>query len=177
MRELATAERIRQFMRALGAEADAETRVYVTGGTTAVLLGWRESTIDVDITIAPDSDRLLRAIPRLKETLRLNVELASPADFIPVPPGWEDRSLFIAREGRVSFYHFDLYAQALAKVERGHAQDLADVEAMVQRGFVEPRRALRYFEQVEPHLYRYPAIDAPSFRRAVEEIFAPPRAD
>lgn len=164
-------------MRALGAEADAETRVYVTGGTTAVLLGWRESTIDVDIAIVPDSDRLLRAIPRLKETLRLNVELASPADFIPVPPGWEDRSLFITREGRVSFYHFDMYAQALAKVERGHAQDLADVEAMVQRGIVEPRRALQYFEQIEPHLYRYPALDAPSFRRAVEEIFAPPRTD
>jgi len=26
-----------------------------------------------------------------------------------------------------------------------------------------------YFEQIEPDLYRYPALDPPSFRRAVEE--------
>ena len=25
------------------------------------------------------------------------------------------------------------------------------------------------FKEIEPHLYRYPAIHAPSFRRAVEE--------
>jgi hypothetical protein len=174
MRELATAERIRQFMRMLGAEADAEARVYFTGGTTAVLLGWRESTIDVDIAIVPDSDRLLRAIPRLKDALRINVELASPVDFIPVPPGWEDRSLFVAREGKVSFYHFDLYAQVLAKIERGHAQDLTDIEAMVQSGLVTPGHALAYFERIEPQLYRYPAVDSASFRRAVEETFGAP---
>ena len=34
---------------------------------------------------------------------------------------------------------------------------------------VVPRRALEYFERVEPELYRLVMIDAPSFRRAVEE--------
>jgi hypothetical protein len=174
MRELATAERIQSFMRALGAEAAAESRVYFTGGATAVLLGWRESTIDVDIAIEPDSDPLLRAIPRLKDALRINVELASPVDFVPVPAGWEERSLFIGQEGRVAFYHFDPYAQALAKVERGHRQDIEDVQAMIRTGLVDPRHALEYFERVEPQLYRYPAVDPRSFRRAVEEIFSTP---
>ncbi|MGH2454506.1 MAG: DUF6036 family nucleotidyltransferase, partial [bacterium] len=73
MRELADAARIRLFMQALGAEADAETRVYFTGGATAVLLGWRASTIDVDIMLVPERDTLLRAIPRIKESLRVNV--------------------------------------------------------------------------------------------------------
>jgi hypothetical protein len=51
MRELADADRIRLFMRALG-EASAESaRVYFTGGATAVLFGWRSSTIDVDVKI------------------------------------------------------------------------------------------------------------------------------
>lgn len=171
MRELADAERIRRFMTALGREAGAPARAYFTGGATAVLLGWRESTIDVDVKLVPDSDRILRAIPRLKESLKLNVELASPLEFIPVPPGWEDRSPFIAQEGRLSFHHFDLYAQAVAKIERGHRQDLADVAEMLRRGLVDPARGLEYFGRIEPELYRYPAIDPPSFRTRVEEMF------
>jgi hypothetical protein len=119
----------------------------------------------------PEHDALLRAIPALKESLQINVELASPADFIPVAPGWEDRSLFVADAGRLSFYHFDLYAQALAKVERGHTQDLGDVREMVARKLIEPGRVLEYFARIEPELYRYPAIHGPSFRRAVEEVF------
>lgn len=171
MRELADAERIRRFMRALGRAADTDGACYLTGGATAVLLGWRRSTIDVDVLLEPESDRLLRAIRRLKDELRINVELASPADFVPVPPGWEDRSLFAAREGKLSFYHFDPYAQALAKLERGHAQDLGDVRALADRGLVDPARARAYFEQIEPLLFRFPAIDPRAFRQRVEEVF------
>jgi len=171
MREIADSDRIRRFMTHLGAEADAETRVYFTGGATAVLLGWRQSTIDVDILIVPENDRLLRAIPRLKEELRINVELVSPQDFIPVPPGWESRSLFIGSAGKIAFYHFDPYAQAVAKIERSHEQDLEDVQALIRTGLVDRRRALEYFQRIEPELYRYPAIDPRSFRRAVEETF------
>ena len=74
------------------------------------------------------------------------------------------------------FHHFDPYAQALSKVERGHGQDLADVREMVARRLIEPTAAWRYFTDIEPQLYRYPAIDGPSFRRAVEEMFGPPSA-
>jgi hypothetical protein len=171
MRALADAERIRRFMRALGAEAAEDGAVYLTGGATAVLLGWRASTLDVDILLSPEQESVLRAVPRLKNELDVNVELASPRDFIPVPDGWEDRSIFAAREGRLSFYHFDPYSQALAKIERGHVQDLEDVHALVERGLVEPSRALTYLGEVEEGLYRYPAVDAASFRRRVEEAF------
>jgi hypothetical protein len=97
------------------------------------------------------------------------VELASPSDFIPEIPGWQERSRFIEKEGNLSFFHYDFYSQALAKIERGHAQDLEDVGEMIRRSFVEPRRALALFETIEPYLYRYPALDPPSFRRAVEK--------
>ena len=172
MRELADAERIRSFMRALGHEADQDGDSYFTDGATAVLIAWRVSTIDVDLSLVPESDRVLRALPRIKDELAINVELASPADFIPVPAGREDRSVFTAWEGRLSFHHFDLHAQALAKVERAHRQDLEDVRALVERGLVIPERALQYFEQIEPELYRYPAIDPAAFQRRVEEMFA-----
>lgn len=171
MRALADRERIQRLMEAFGRAARGDVRVYLVGGATAVLLGWRATTIDVDLVMRPEDDTLLRAIPQLKEALQLNVELASPLDFIPVPPGWEDRGNFVAQTGRVGFFHFDLYAQALAKVERGHRQDLADVHEMVGRGLIDRGRALEYFARVEPELYRFPAIDAPTFRRAVEEAF------
>ncbi|MGI8927407.1 MAG: DUF6036 family nucleotidyltransferase [Tepidiformaceae bacterium] len=171
MRALADRERIERLMQAFGRVAGGNVRIYFVGGTTAVLIGWRTTTIDVDFAMRPEDDSLLRAIPALKETLEINVELASPADFIPLPQGWEDRGTFIAQVQRVEFYHFDLYAQALAKVERGHRQDVSDLQQMIERGLIDPRRALEYFSRIEPELYRFPAVDAPSFRRAVEESF------
>ena len=170
MRRPVDAGRVRDFMRALGQEADRESRVYFTGGATAVLYGWRSSTLDLDIRIVPDEDRLLRAIPRLKEALEINVELASPDAFIPELPGWANRSPFIAREGKTSFHHYDLYAQALSKIERGHDRDLEDVKAMFDRGLVDRGLLLERFVEIEPALYRYPAIDPKSFRAAVEGI-------
>ena len=154
-------------MRALGREAATEGRVYVTGGGTAVLLGWRESTLDADIQIVPDHDSVLRAIPQLKESLQINVELAAPSDFIPPLPDWESRSRFIVKEGKLSFHHYDFYSQALAKIERGHEIDKADVRQMLESHLVEHDRLLELFESIEPQLYRYPAIDPRRFRRAV----------
>jgi hypothetical protein len=170
MRELADSNRIERFMRELGRAVEIEGRVYLTGGATAVLYGWRATTIDVDIKLIPDRDEILREIPRLKQKLDLNIELAAPSDFIPLPSGWEDRSPLIVKEGKLSFHHFDPVAQALSKIERGHSQDVQDVREMIARGLVEPAEVLSQFELIEPDLYRFPAIDPASFREAVETV-------
>ena len=170
MRRLADARRVEMFLDALGHRARRRVQAFLTGGATAVLRGWRETTIDIDLKLVPDSDDLLRELPRLKEELELNVELASPDQFIPELPGWEDRSLFVKQVGRLSVYHLDPYSQALWKIERGHAQDLADVQSMLDDGLVEPVRLRELFEQIEPRLYRYPAIDPASFRQALEAL-------
>ena len=173
MRRLADAPRIRAFMDAVGRAAKKEIRLYFTGGATAVLSGWRSSTIDVDVLMIPEDDQVFRALPELKESLDLNIELASPGDFIPEVPGWQDRSPAIERRGKVSFHHYDLYAQTLAKIERGHAQDEADVQEMIRRRAVDRDRLMQHFEEIEPLLYRFPAIDPASFRRAVERVCRP----
>lgn len=167
MRDLTDAKKIQEFMRGLGKSAKQNARVYFTGGATALLMGWRESTIDVDVKFLPESDELFRSIPLLKEKLQINVELASPADFIPALPGWEERSLFIAREGKLDFFHYDPYSQALAKIERGHSQDITDVDAMLRTGLIEREKLLSLFESIKPQLYRYPAINADAFSRDV----------
>jgi hypothetical protein len=167
MREPVDAERVRLFMRALGDAAPREGTCFLAGGTTAVLLGWRASTVDVDVALDPSQDEVLRALPRIKDELQINVELATPADFIPLPPGWRERSPSAGREGNLTFLHFDPYSQTLAKLERSHARDLEDVQAMIERGLVDRARLAELFDEIEPELYRFPAIDPASYRRRV----------
>jgi hypothetical protein len=76
----------------------------------------------------------------------------------------------VAREGHAAFHHFELAAQALAKIERGHAQDIEDVREMLRRGLVDPAGLRSYFDAIAPSLYRYPALDESTFRHAVLEI-------
>jgi hypothetical protein len=168
MRALVDAARLREFMEAFGREARAGGRVYLTGGASAVLLGWRHSTVDVHMALSAALEPVLHAVPDLKERLSINVELASPADFIPELPGWERRSRFIDRYGPVDFFHYDFYAQALSKIERGHDRDRSDIAAMHAHGLIEPDRLLELFTAIEPLLFKYPAIDPHSFRRATE---------
>lgn len=137
-----------------------------------MLEGWRETTVDVDLRFEPDTDEMLRELPALKEQLGVNIELASPPDFIPELPGWRERSPLVFRDGNVDVHHFDLYSQALSKIERGFEQDLADVREMLDRGLVEAVRLAELYELIEPELYRYPAIDPPSFRGRVAEATA-----
>lgn len=159
-------------MSELGRAVSSPCNVYFVGGVTAVVYGWRETTVDVDMKVDPDVSDVLRAIPAIKERLGMNVEIAAPDDFIPELPGWRERSIFIRREGRVSFLHYDPYAQALSKIERGHEQDRADVARMMSERLVESGRLLELYGRIEPELFRFPAIDPRSFRRAVEEAAA-----
>jgi hypothetical protein len=91
---------------------------------------------------------------------------------VPALRGWEERSPFVAREGVISFHHFDFYTQALSKLERAHHKDLLDVDSMVRDGLVEPRRLLVLFNEVAQLLYKYPAVDPPTLRAAVERLAA-----
>jgi hypothetical protein len=173
MRGIVDREKLLDFMRDVGVEARTESTIYLTGGASALLFGWRATTIDVDVKLEPDAGEILRAIPHLKERYGINIELAAPDDFIPPLPGWRDRSRWIDRFGSVTFRHYDFYSQALSKLERGHARDKSDVEAMVNAGVVEPEKLVEFYAAIEPELYRYPAINPPVFRRAVENFVRP----
>lgn len=164
MREPANATRIESLMRGIGSASRGPGRVYIVGGASAVLLGWREMTIDADLKLEPEPAGVFEAIAQLKQTLDINVELAAPDDFIPALPGWQERSRFIVRHGEVEFFHYDFYAQALAKIERGHRQDLRDVEAMAERDLIKAGELLRLFESIVPSLIRFPSIEPGAFR-------------
>jgi len=80
-------------------------------------------TIGIDLQAEPEPRGFFEAIASLKDGLDINVELASPDLFIPVPSNWQDRSPFIIRFGKINYYHYDFYSQALSKMERGYLRD------------------------------------------------------
>jgi len=173
LRNAADVERIVEVAHELGRIVAPGTRMYLTGGATAVLEGWRPSTVDIDVRFEPDSDAALRRIAGLKEELAVSIELASPLDFLPPLDGWQQRSRFRFREGNLEVFDFDPYSQALSKLQRGFELDLADVASMVDSGQVEPERLRELFIGIEAELYRFPAVDPPRLRAAVESLADP----
>jgi len=170
MRRKVTKATLNQFMQELAAAARSPGKVYFTGGATALLLGFREQTIDIDLKLDPEPAGAFEAIARLKNRLDLNVELAAPDDFIPRVSDWRERSRHIASIGPVEYFHYDFSLQALAKLERGHAQDLEDVASFLHGGHVSTEELENRFAQIEPGLLRYPAVDPQQFRIKVEDF-------
>ncbi|MEO8196300.1 MAG: DUF6036 family nucleotidyltransferase [Thermoanaerobaculia bacterium] len=159
MRRLVDRANLDALLRELGRHAEAPTRLFLVGGSSALLHGWRSSTIDVDIRIEPDSGAVARAIPQVKERLAMSIELASPLDFLPPLPGWRDRCRFLRQEGKLAIFEFDFYSQALAKIERGFETDLADVRSMIGEGLVEPKQLQSLFSEIAGEFFRFPAVD------------------
>lgn len=170
MRDAVDLSRLQVFLKELSHAARGPVRLYLTGGASQLVRGLRESTVDVDLTFEPENDDVLRSMVALKERLNLNVELVSPAHFVPALPGWRERCQFIDQVGRLAVHHFDPYTQVLSKLERGHARDRADVAALVREGVVDPERLRVLFGEIEDELFRYPAIDAKSLRTAVQNL-------
>lgn len=149
------AGRIREFLRRLGQRFRHPATLHLVGGTTLVLDGYRASTLDIDITyqVAPEHHAaLVEAIRAIQRQLAINVEEASPGDFIPLPRGWEDRHEFLGRFGHIEVFHFDPYSTALSKIARGHEEDFHDVMALLRHERIEMDRLERAFREIEPRL-------------------------
>lgn len=121
--------------------------------------GLRQQTLDIDLAFEiadQDHSAFIAAIRELKERLALNIEEVSPADFIPLPANYRERSEFVGRYGQLEVFHFDLYSTALSKIERGSENDFADVLSLLQTGRLEMIRLRECFKEILP---RY-AIDS-----------------
>src|SRR3954469_6569429 len=170
MRGDSNVEKVRELMRELGRAVRSPETVYFTEGASAVLLGWRNTTLDIDLKSDPEPIGFFEALPKLKDQIDINIELAAPDDFVPALPGWKERSVLIERQGQIDFFHYDFYGQALSKIERLHQRDEIDVARMLADGFVEKAKLWELFSSVESNLIRYPAIDAERLRARVKTI-------
>jgi hypothetical protein len=170
MRSQVNAAKIHRLLRELGRSARGPGRIYLTGGASALLEGWRDTTVDVDVKLEPEPAGVFEAIHRLKQELDINIELAAPDQFLPALSDWQARSSYVERHGQVEFYHYDFRAQALSKLARGTERDLADVRAMLTRGLVDRDGLREALEEILPGLIRYPSLDAEAFERRVRKF-------
>lgn len=147
--------RVHYFLVKLGMAFRHPGRLYLVGGATLVYEGLREQSLDIDIDyeVTPEHEaEFSRVITVLKEELQINVELASPGHFIPLPAGWKDRARHVGRFGLVDVFHFDLYSTALSKIERGREGDYQDVLAMLRGGQIELEPLRHAFANILPRL-------------------------
>jgi hypothetical protein len=170
MRPNVDSQKIQRLMQILGREAQGSGCIYFTGGASALLIGWRSSTVDVDIRLDPEPPGVFQAIAKLKQDLNINIELASPQDFLPPLPGWRDRSVFIGKQGQISFYHYDFTAQALSKLSRGFDRDIQDVQAMYEQKLFSLKELWDGFEAIAPDLIRFPSLNPDALRGRVENF-------
>ena len=173
MRKELTRERLLSLMKELAKTAPRRGphRVYLVGGGTAVHLGWRASSIDVDL--CSDRDDVFRDIQGIKERLNMNIEFARPEDFVPPLKKTEERHVLIDKIGSVTFYHYDPYAQLLSKIVRGFQRDLDDARKFVSSGMVDPARLLALVEAIPDATYaRYPSLSRTAVGKAVADFLA-----
>ena len=148
MRQRVGRQDIEQFLVQVGRTQQAG-RLYITGGAALVHRGIRPGqTLDIDIQITVDPTDLTTRIVQLKQRLNMNIEFASPGDFIPLPSQWEARSEFIKRYNQVDAFYFDWYSIALSKMQRANQQDIVDVQLLVSRGFVDVTELDLLFQDV-----------------------------
>jgi hypothetical protein len=172
-REAATRERIATFLHELGRRFSGRGALYLAGGSMLVYEGFRPRTIDVDYRIeltAGDDTQFIQALRAAQRAVNLNIEPASPADFIPLPSGWRERSRFLTQEGGLSVYAFDLLSTALAKIERGQERDIDDVLALCRTGSLSVMQIAQAFEEIAPRIEieALPRVTEQDFRRKVE---------
>lgn len=167
MRSALDSSKLQLLLRELGLRARSPGKIYLTGGASALLEGWRDSTVDVDLKLEPEPGGIFQAIAELKNRLDVNIELASPDQFLPSLADWDAHSRFVTRHGKVEFYHYDFRAQALAKLARAHERDLLDVSAMIDRQLVSAEEIKSAFEEIRPQLIRFPGLDAEVFEKRV----------
>lgn len=136
MRQRVGRQEIEQFLIEVG-RTRQPGRLYLTGGAALVHRGIRPGqTLDIDIQITIDPANLTTQIAQLKQKMNINIEFASPGDFIPLPTQWEARSQFIKRYNQVDVFYFDWYSIALSKMQRANRQDVVDVQLLIRQGFV-----------------------------------------
>jgi hypothetical protein len=146
-------------------------RVFFVGGGTAVLMGWRASTIDVDLYT--DNDAIFRNVQGLKEELQLSIDFVRPEDFVPPLAGSSDRHVLIEVIGKVSFYHYDPYAQLLSKVVRGFSRDMQDARSFLASGMVDATRFRSLVRGIPNAAFaKYPSVSRQAVLGAVDEFLA-----
>ncbi len=178
MRQDVDSQGIERFLQELGRMVRTSGRIYLARGAALVhgqVRGVGASTTDIDLKLdVDDENEVETAIRQLKTRLGINVELASPADFIPLPAAWERMSRFVGRYGALDVFYFDYVTLALAKIDRASGRDIMDVELLVRNGLIQQAKLEAALNEILPLLGhgRYFNIDPKVFEQKARAVIA-----
>jgi hypothetical protein len=117
--------------------------LYLVAGTSHLAEGWRDRVPHLEL--AGDSGGagvLGDAVREAAAELDLRLVWESPADVIPLPPGWSERARPVpaglaGAGGSLEVRHFDPYGVVLRLVARGDEPDYVEALEYVRRGWVD----------------------------------------
>jgi hypothetical protein len=169
----------------------APARLYLVSRTSHLAEGWCDRVPALELAGDAGRAELGEAVREASRALGVDLVWESPADVIPLPAGWEERSLgadlsavglpkaeALAKAARpatiekpgagnaVELRHFDPYSVVLRLVARGDEPDYVAALEYVRHGWVEPVRLEALLGEVVPRMTNQTlAQDPAEFRR------------
>lgn len=149
----------------------APARLYMVSRTSHLAEGWCDRVPALELAGNADSAELGEIVREAGQALGVGVVWESPADVIPLPAGWEERSLTATiGEGdagnALDLRHFDPYSVVLRLIARGDEPDYVAALQYIVHEWVEPARLEGLLSEVVPRMTNQTlAQDPAEFRR------------
>jgi len=143
-------------------------RLYLVSRTSHLAERWCDRVPAFELAGDPGGAELGEAVREAGRALGFDVVWESPADVIPLPEGWQERSrpAPIDQGGPLEVRHFDPYSVVLRLIARGDEPDYVAALEYVLHGWVEPARLEGLLAEVVPRMTSETlAQDPAEFRR------------
>jgi len=146
-------------------------RLYLVSRTSHLAEGWCDRVPAFELAGDPGRAELGEAVREAGRALGVDLVWESPADVIPLPAGWEERSrpAMIGQGGTgnaLELRHFDPYSVVLRLIARGDEPDYVAALEYVLHEWVEPARLEGLLAEVVPRMTNQTlAQDSAEFRR------------
>ncbi len=146
-------------------------RLYLVSRTSHLAEGWCDRVPAFELAGDRGSTELGDAAREAARALGIHLVWESPADVIPLPVGFEERSLpaMIGQSGAgnaLEIRHFDPYSVVLRLIARGDEPDYVAALEYVLHKWVEPARLEGLLSEVVPRMTNQTlAQDPAEFRR------------
>jgi hypothetical protein len=149
----------------------APARLYLISRTSHLAEGWSDRVPAFELAGPAGGAELGEAVLEASRALGVDLVWESPADVIPLPAGWEERSRpAMIRDdstgNALELRHFDPYSVVLRLIARGDEPDYVAALQYVRREWVEPARLEGLLGEVLPRMTSQTlAQDPAEFRR------------
>jgi hypothetical protein len=149
----------------------APAPLYLVSRTSHLAEGWCDRVPALELAGDAGGAELGEAVREAGRALGVDLVWESPADVIPLPAGWEERSrpATIEQGGpgkTLDLRHFDPYSVVLRLIARGDEPDYVAALEYVLHGWVEPARLESLLGEVVPRMTNETlAQDPAEFRR------------